>query len=642
MSSKFPDRLLEGLACAALGTHHPNGVLLFDEVGKDSLEISRFLRAMVAAATGDTVDIVTLSSWHDEDDLWGTFVLKGTSAEKFTRQEGLLTGGQAEGQRRIVVIPELANLSLTAMRAIVSIMGMETAYLERHGQKRNWTPKLYWLAGCDRPGAVSPHLLDRFGLRLQGGNWSAPQRDTHQRGKDILARLEERTADKQRSPDLGAWAEKLKAARDRQPAISEAACDLVRDCVDRLEEFGGECSGHRDTALARLAVAVARLEGKDEVDPSCVEKAASIAGFPKGSLTPQSPHSETPPGSPAPDRLDGEFKETPTGQPQTPGSTPVYGGTPDRPSEAIDAEMPEITRDREAVPAEETSPYREDTADIEREAASLRLPVSSFRTTNAAKGVITGDRPTNNACDLAIAATLREAAKFQPIRRKNHPERSQDRLVLLGIDLRAHRRAPAIERMLLLVLDCTCLNASDRQTVLKPYTDWAYESRASVCLILIGAQNATHWLRAEKIAAGKFATPRIRTALIAEPGKATPLAHGLMLALHELRHALRQGTATTHEVAMVVLTDGRGNVPLAASLRGAIEPFVPVKRQGIEDALQVAAQIRDCVAGGSHRMYVAVLDLQPEPYSDLPYELAMALGGGIVSIPNLNEKEVPQ
>lgn len=626
MSRLFSDRLLEGLACAALGTHHPNGILLFNAVGKDMQEIASVWREMIIATTDDTVDIVYLRSWHDDEDLWGSYLpVAGT----FARKEGLLTGGQAEGQRRIVVIPELGNLSLTAMRSISSILGMETAYLDRHGQHHDWIPKLYWLVGCDRPDAISPHLLDRFGLRLHGGNLSATKRS-----KNILAQLEEGLSNERTLPDLGNWIDKLRTARDRHPTFSEAAQNLVLDYIDRLKDFGSGYSGHRDIALARLAVAVAKLEGRDEVDLSCVEKAAHIEGFPM----PKPTKNEAPSIHQTSNRLDGEFKETQTDRQQTPEGTPVYGGSPDRDRETIAAEMPEPTRD--AVTEEETSPYREDAADIDREAASLRLPVSAFSTTNAAKGVITGDRPANDTCDLAITATLREAAKYQPIRRINHPEKPQGRLMLLCTDLRAHQRAPAIERMLLLVLDCTCLNASDRQKVLKPYTEWAYESRASVCLILVGAKKADY-LRAEKIVAGKLDTLRIRTALTAEPGKATPLAHGLELGLQALRHKLRQGN-TIQEVAMVVLTDGRGNVPLKASLSGEIEPFLPVKRQGIEDALQVADRIRLLTSSSRHRMYVAVLDLHAEPYSDLPRELARALGGGIVSLSHLNGKEVPR
>jgi Mg-chelatase subunit ChlD len=67
------------------------------------------------------------------------------------------------------------------------------------------------------------------------------------------------------------------------------------------------------------------------------------------------------------------------------------------------------------------------------------------------------------------------------------------------------------------------------------------------------------------------------------------LAHGLDLALKTLRHALQHGKNTVQKAVLVVVSDGRGNVPLEASHVGKIK--LPVGKKGVEDALEVAEKL---------------------------------------------------
>jgi magnesium chelatase subunit D len=187
--------------------------------------------------------------------------------------------------------------------------------------------------------------------------------------------------------------------------------------------------------------------------------------------------------------------------------------------------------------------------------------------------------------------------------------------------------------MLMLVLDRTCLRDCNWQEELLPYLSWAYVERASVCLIKVGAVDARHELRAERVMAQSILVPRISAGIEAGRGKATPLAHGLDLALQTLRHALQHRRSTVQQVVLVVISDGRGNVPLEASLLGRIAP--PVGRKGVEDALQVAERIR-----GLDGVKAVLLNPQPKQYADLPLELAEAIGATVVSIPPLEAVEL--
>ena len=183
------------------------------------------------------------------------------------------------------------------------------------------------------------------------------------------------------------------------------------------------------------------------------------------------------------------------------------------------------------------------------------------------------------------------------------------------------------------LLDYTCLQECNWQEALLPYLQWAYVERASVCLVQVGAVDAQDELRAEKREADNILVPDIRNRLEIDRGKATPLAHGLDLALQTLRHVLQHGRSAVQQAVLVVISDGRGNVPLEASRAGRVVP--PVGKWGIEDALQVARQIEALKGVES-----VVLNPQPKYYADLPVKLAQALGAKIAEIPSQKAWEV--
>ena len=188
--------------------------------------------------------------------------------------------------------------------------------------------------------------------------------------------------------------------------------------------------------------------------------------------------------------------------------------------------------------------------------------------------------------------------------------------------------------MLVLVMDYTCLKDCNWQEMLLPYISRAYVERASACLIQVGAAKALDELRSRKIMAQNILVPRFGQGLEeVTAGRATPLAHGLDMALQTLRHALQHGRSTVYKAQLVIISDGRGNVPLAASYSGEIK--LPVKREGVEDALKVAERIRSL-----DRVEIVFLNPQPKHYQDLPLELAKAMGARVALIPPLETWEI--
>ncbi|NET33814.1 MAG: hypothetical protein F6K19_17630 [Cyanothece sp. SIO1E1] len=440
----------------------------------------------------------------------------------------------------------------------------------------------------------------------------------------------------------------LKAAQLARPKILPKALERVLDYVELTDGY----STRRDLALLRLAKAIAQLQDLAEVTTKVVDEAAAMIGLSLQQQLPEMPLPDTTESEP--DIRDDILKSD-----RSPLNHNEFPVTREAPLPSVREEPVFKSDTEETLPSTSLpmgtppeNPYLEDRVEQEREAASLRLPPRRFKSTSMGGGAIIGVEPTTVPQDLALVSTLLEAAKYQKLRwdtlqqkqdqsawaRRWLEKRSANGhipLILQSSDLRRYRRATVPEQMLTIVLDYTCLQDCKWQESLQPYWQWAYEERASVCLIQVGAANTRHELQAEKITADKVLMPRIRLNLGVGRGRATPLAHGLDLVLQTLRHVLQHGRGAIQQAVLVVLSDGRGNVPLEASQTGKVTP--PVGRQGIEDALQVARQI-----AGLKDVKSVVLNPQPKHYKELPVTLAQALGAKIAEIPTLKVWEVEE
>jgi magnesium chelatase subunit D len=578
---------------------------------------------MLEIVTGYPVVSVTLGTFEAEDELWGSLGLSSESHRQlFQWNLGLLAAGQNDSALRLVVIPDLAKLSLAAARACVVLMGADVVHLERHGQQAHWQPNLCWVAGCTTSeiGMISPHLLDRFALRLSGRVTKA--KTPEDRSLEILKLIDDLALAKETKPEPlpTEISDRLKKALQLYPTITPKATARIIDYTPHEQEAHSE---RREIALARLSLAHARLEGAAQMTAAHVDVAALMIG-----LKPVAKQTEKLPDVPA-------APETPKTKDVTPTSTPTKS-TPTEQPQSSTVKVPVYESDQqELLPSmpltfsaayeAPVNPYPEDTAPVEREAASLKLPSRRFRSKTIARGPIIGVEKATSLQDIALVRTLLETAKFQSIRQKS-VENSNNGLILSPKDLHSYRRAPVAEQMLMLVLDHTCLKDCKWQDALLPYLSWAYVERASICLIQVGVADACHELQAEKVMAQSILTPRISAGIEAKGGKATPLAHGLDLALQTLRHALQHGRSTVQQVVLVVISDGRGNVPLEAS-RFNRKPH-SVKRQGIEDALNIAKSIASL-----DNVQTVLLNPQSKAYPELPLELAKALGAKVVLIP---------
>lgn len=611
-------RLLTALVCSALEPAL-TGVLLFDLPPEHVSAVAGVFAGVLGAAAGRPagagVPRTTLDAATVDEDLWlRARVRRGPDGIEFTLGPGPLA--ETADSPPLVVVPDLARLSVPGMRAAVQLLGADTATLEHSGIRRSWTPRARWLAFCraEDVAHLSPHLLDRFPVRL-GVPGLRPRP-----GPDPLG------------PLPAAWAAALSPRSPRLPTtLTEEFAASVLDHLDDREGLGHR----RALALGRIARALARLDGAEpaqpgpgaadgaplHVTPGHVARAARLIRLRTAHRPPTPPESapahEPPPPEPGPHR-------------PSPGRRPaaerVTGAGPlvQEPKSAVSLGPAPVPGERPGP----SSPYPEDTAGPGPDGATLRTPARRTAGARASRGAVVGVRRARDLWDLAPVRTAMEAAKYRAIRGGQGP------LVIVPQDLRGYVRAPEPVRMLTLVLDHTCRGEWDWHPTLEPFLRWAYVARAAVHVVEVGARGAANELRAGSFSARSTRDPRIAAALDRRAGRATPLAHGLDQAGSALRRAFRHHRAGLVEALLVVVTDGRGNVPLAAGRSGRPDRG-PAGRTGTTDAVEAAERISTL---GRSRLHSVVIDPGRRPYTALPAELADALGGSVIAARNGDEE----
>ena len=516
---------------------------------------------------------VRLGLSQDEDALWTSLRLHDDAGPaRLATADGPLVRAPHEG-RLVVAVPDLARLPLPAARAATALLDAPVASLQRHGRDLTWATGTLWLAACSSAeiGQVSPHLLDRFAVRFPAGAL-VPRPDPLTRVEAALAGA---AVPRLRAPlPPRAWRAAL-ASHGAQP-------ELDGDAVAYAVALHARAPGlRRPLGLLRLAVATARLAGRSRVDRDQVEEVAVLTGLVDPTLA----------GARVPDRPTIVVEEVPSApevrarSSHLPAPEPVDRDARDLPVLGVPAEVLEagpaaVRRDRS---------FPEDTAEPDRELAPLQLPWQRQGGRSADRGTVVGTEPARSLHDLAWFDTLRSAALYRHVR--PGAEDGDAGLVVSPADLRSYRRAPHPDSLLVLVLDHTCRGDWDWLPHLAPYLHQAYADRAAVCLVEVGGAGAPSPLRAERRLLRNLLDPRLPAALERRPGGATPLAHGLELALAAVRHAVQHGAAGVTRAQLVLVTDGLGNVPLSASLRDEVTG--PVAGEGVADALDSARSLRE-------------------------------------------------
>lgn len=587
-------RLTRVLACAA-AEPALSGVLLFDLEPRLTGAAAELFGALLTGDAEPAGGPLVLGAASRDEDLWTRtrLVREPHGVSLRTRPGPLIRADGAPGPPPLVVVPDLTRLSVAGMRAAVQLLGADVAVVEHGGLRHAARPRARWLAVCRSAdaGRLSPHLLDRFALRLSAADVTSLP------AAALLAALP------------GAW----RAAAARGVPAAAVTDDALRRVTDHL---GPGATVRRELALARLARTLAALDGEPAALARHGDEAARLIGLAATGPRPGADDGSGPAGPP------------PAGPETPPRPAPRERGRRGREERGrartgeplLETEPPEgIGTAPGGTPTVLTTPYPEDGTDALRDFAPLRSPWQRTAGPAAQRGVVVGTRRARDLRDLAYVRTVREAAVHQRVRRT-------ERFTVSPVDLHSHIRAGTPERMLVLVLDHTCRGDDwDWQDSLTPFLQWAYTGRAAVQVVEVGSAEAADELRAESFAARSVLDPRVLAALYRPAGRATPLAHGIEQAVQALRRAFRQHGHGLAEAWLVVVSDGRGNVPLRASRTG--RPTRPVGAAGVEDGFAAAARIN---VMDRTRLHVAVVDPAREPYGDLPFLLADALDATVV------------
>jgi magnesium chelatase subunit D len=570
------------------------------------------------AIDADPARVVSLGSADSEDDLWrrssADAVVSLTDAgSRLLHRPGRLA--EPPHGPPVAVIPDLARASLAVARAAVALVGADIAVVDRHGQHVQWEPRTRWLAACARAdlGRLSSHLLDRFPVRIDASDlyaarWSLDGLRAALADDDLVGP----------SPvSLPLPQEVLPVtAGQLLPSLGDACAALVVKAVG-----AAAAPARRDLALGRLSRALAALDASDEVSETHVHHAAALVGL----AVPEenAPSEEQPVPDSVPPRGEDRVEDTDSSAASSEAvsqdhadQTVTTTGDPESVSALQDMAVPELTG---------TASYPEDDPEALPEFASLRQPWRWRGTRRVSCGLIVGAEPTRELVDLSILSTVLEAARYQRIRHAVSPELGRG-FAIDGADLRRHRRQGGPDTALAVVLDHTCRRGWQWMDAVAPYLGWAYTRRAAVTMVELGHRDSVNDVRAEAYRATSVLDRRITASLNRSPGRASPLAYGLDLAIQHLRRQLRYAAASVEEAWLVVVSDGRGNVPLEASLRGFLPG--PVGTEGIRDTLAVAAgarslsKVRSVVLAPPHLTH----------YPELPFDLAAALGGIVADL----------
>jgi len=504
------------------------------------------------------VSLVNLPVGATDDRVVGSLNIEralATGARSF--EPGLM----ARAHRGLLYIDEVNLLADHLVDLLLDAAAMGVNHVEREGLTFAH-PARFVLVGTMNPeeGDLRPQLLDRFGLAVD----VEPMADPRQRAEVVRRRLafeaDPTGFRDQWSQADGEEGRRIVEARRILPSVTVPTAVLDALCARCARE--GADGLRADLTIYKAASALAAHEGRIEVTPEDVEAVAELALAHRRTAPPSPGPSPPPPPPGEGDRppADGRGPEAPPEardrrESPAPATAPApapapsaevressaTGGEPG-PTEVIaasDPASPKVWSPRQPRRKDGPAGRRGKLGAADRQGVAIRSAV-----------------PIGPATDPAIDATLRASAPWQAARGRAEG----GRLILRASDLRVKVRARPSRHLILFVVDASRSMGARRRmaqtkaAVLSLLVD-AYQKRDRVGLVSFGGTSARLALaptRSVRVAARELADLPV--------GGATPLAHGLALASKVVEGTRRREPGVVPLV--VLLTDGRGNVPI--------------------------------------------------------------------------------
>jgi magnesium chelatase subunit D len=495
------------------------------------------------------VPFVTLPLGATEDRVLGSLDLaRALQGGHKAFQPGLL----AAAHRGLLYIDEVNLLADHLVDVLLDVAAMGVNRVQREGLSVSH-PARFTLVGTMNleEGDLRPQLLDRFGLMVEV---TAP------RDKAVRAEVVRRRIGFEADPAgyVASWREQQHGLQDQlataqrllpEVKLDDALLDLISHLCCELEV----ASLRADIVMYKTARAIAALDARTQVTPQDIRGAAELVlphrrrrkpfeqpGLDQDKLDElmrQAENEQSPPQSSEPEQQAPANRDNgESGEQQAQGEDQQQsGGEQD---EQVFAAAASGSTARIAVEAQTAS------------GAAGRRSV----TAQASRGHVLRAMPNEQPTSIAIGATLRSAAL-------RGPDAGTGKVQVTRADLHQQVRVGASANLILFVVDASGSMAAQRRmealkgAVLNLLTD-AYQQRDEVAVVAFRGQHA------ELLLAPTRSVDLAEQGLRELPtGGRTPLPHALQLALVTLQRAA--GNASSNPPLLVLLTDGKGNVPLA-------------------------------------------------------------------------------